>query len=67
MGWQYDPQKAQLDHKGQICTKFHKCKYNGFRIAVRKRKCDARPSARPPDGHQIFPLTTIPETNFCLG
>ena len=40
MQWQYDQQKAQLDHKGQICAKFHKCKYNGFRIALRKRKCD---------------------------
>ena len=23
--------------------------------------------ARPPDGHHVFPLTTIPEDNFCLG
>ena len=38
MQWQYDPQKAQLEHKGQICAKFHKCKYNSFRIVVWKRK-----------------------------
>ena len=23
--------------------------------------------ARPPDGHHFFPLTTIPESNSCLG
>ena len=40
---QYDPQKAQLEHKAQVCVKFHKCKYNSFRTAVRKRKRDARP------------------------
>ena len=41
MQWQYDHQKAQLDHKAQICAKFHKYKYNSFCTAVRKRKCDA--------------------------
>ena len=71
MQWQYDPQKAQLEHKGQICAKFHKCKYNSFQIVVRKRKRDARPPsarppARPPDGHNFFQLTTIPEDNSCL-
>ena len=44
--WQYDPQKAQLEHKAQICAKFHKRKYNSFRTVVRKQKCDARPPAR---------------------
>ena len=47
--WKYDPQKAQLEHKGQICAKFHKCKYNSFRIVVRKRKRDAQPPAHPTD------------------
>ena len=63
MQWQYDPQKAQLEHKAQICAKFQKRKYNSFCTMVRKRKCDAR----PPDGHHFFPLTTIPEDNSCLG
>ena len=63
MQWQYDPQKAQLQHKVQICAKFHKCKYNSFRTVVRKRKRDAR----QPDGHNVFPLTTIPKDNSCLG
>ena len=45
MQWQYDPQKAQLEHKAQICAKFHKRKYNSFCTVVRKRKCDARPPA----------------------
>ena len=40
MLWQYDPQKAQLEHKAQICAKFHKQKSNSFRTVVRKRKCD---------------------------
>ena len=48
MQWQYDPQKAQLEHKGQIYANFHKCKYNSFWIVVRKRKCDACPPAIPP-------------------
>ena len=67
MQWQYDPQKAQLEHKAQICAKFHKRKSNSFCTVVRKRKRDAQPPARPPDGHHFFPLTTIPEDNFCLG
>ena len=71
MQWQYDPQKAQLEHKAQICAKFQKRKYNSFCTMVRKRKCDARPPAnppaRPPDGHHFFPLTTISESNSCLG
>ena len=54
MQWQYDPQKAQLEHKVQVCFKFHKRKYNSFRTAVRKRKRDARPSARPPAGRTPF-------------
>ena len=45
MPWQYDPQTAQLEHKAQICVKFHKRKYNSFRTVVWKRKCDARPPA----------------------
>ena len=45
MQWQYDPRKAQLQHKAQICAKFHKRKYNSFCTVVRKRKCDARPPA----------------------
>ena len=49
MQWQYDPQKAQQEHKAQVCVKFHKRKYNSFRTAVRKRKCDARPPARRTD------------------
>ena len=44
--WQYDPKKAQLDHKAQICAKFHKEKS--------KQKRDARPPpARLPDN--FFP------------
>ena len=46
MQWQHDPQKAQLEHKGQICAKFHKRKYNSFHTVVRKRKRDAQPPAR---------------------
>ena len=61
---QYDPQKAQLEHKAQVCAKFHKRKYNSFCTVVRKRKCDARPPARQPEGHHFFTLTTIPESNF---
>ena len=60
---QYDPQKAQLEHKAQVCAKFHKRKSNSFCTVVRKRKRDAR----PPDGHNFVPLTAIPEDNFCLG
>ena len=68
---QYNPQKAQLEYKAQICAKFHKSKSNSFCTVVRKRKRDARPPANPParpsDGHHFFPLTTIPEDNSCLG
>ena len=53
MQWQYDPQKAQLEHKAQICAKFHKRKYHSFRTVVRKRKRDDRPSACRTD--IIFP------------
>ena len=66
MQWQYDPQKAQLEHKPQVCVKFHKRKPNSFRTAVRKRKRDARPSARPPD--IIFShLLQYPRTIFASG
>ena len=65
MQWQYDPQKAQLEHKAQKCAKFHKRKYNSFRTVVRKRKRDARPPARRTD-IIFFPPTTIPEDNSCL-
>ena len=37
---QYDPQKAHLEHKAQICAKFHKRKSNSFRTVVRKWKSD---------------------------
>ena len=67
MQWQYDPQKAQLEYKAQICAKFHERKYNSSCTVVRKRKRDARPPACPLDGHNFFPLTTIPEDNSCLG
>ena len=76
MLWQYDPQKAQLEHKAQICAKFHKQKSNSSSTVVRKQKRDARPPARPPagcppirrpDGILFFPLPTIPESNSCLG
>ena len=43
---QYDPQKAQLEHKAQVCAKFHKRKSNSLPTVVRKRKRDARPPAR---------------------
>ena len=48
MQWQYDPQKAQLEHKAHICAKFHNRKYNSLRTVVRKRKCEARPLDRQP-------------------
>ena len=41
---QYDHQKAQIEHKAQICAEFHKWLYNCFRTVVRKRKYDARPA-----------------------
>ena len=65
--WQYDSQKAQVMHKGQVSEKFHIRMYNSFGTVVRKRKRDARPPARPLDGHNFFPLTTIPQDNSCLG
>ena len=34
MQWQYDPQKAQLEQKAQICAKFHKLMYNSFCTAA---------------------------------
>ena len=49
MQWQYDPQKAQLEHKAQVCAKFHKRMYNSFRTVVRKRKRDTQPPARRTD------------------
>ena len=51
---QYDPQKAQLEHKAQLCAKFHKRKSNSFCTMVRKRKRDARPPAHPPAGRTSF-------------
>ena len=72
MKWQYDPQKAQLEHKAQVCAKFHKKrKLNSLHTVIRKRKRDAqlpaRPPIRPPDGQLFFSLTTILEDNSCLG
>ena len=49
MQWQYDPQKAQLDYKAQLCAKFHNWKSNSFRTVVRKQKRGAHPSARRKD------------------
>ena len=53
---QYDPQKAQLEHKAQVCAKFHMRKSNSLRTVVRKRKRDAQPPARcrPPAGRTSF-------------
>ena len=72
MQWQYDPQKAQLEHKAQVCAKFHKRKSNSLRTVVRKRKRDARPPARPPacppaGRTSFFPTNYNTEDNFCLG
>ena len=67
MQWQYDPQKAQLKHKAQVYAKFHTRKSNSLLAVVRKRKRDAQPLARSPDGQLFFPLTTQPEDNSCLG
>ena len=67
MQWQYDPQKAQLEHKAQICAKFQKRKYNSFCTMVRKRKCDARPPARPPARQPARPpagRTSLFPTNY---
>ena len=52
MQWQYGPQKAQLEHKAQICAKFHNCKYNSFPTVVRKLKHAALP---PAGGTTFFP------------
>ena len=54
MPWQYEPQKAQLEHKAQICAKFQKRKHDSFCTMVRKRKCDAHPPACPPAGRTSF-------------
>ena len=54
MQWQYDPQKAQLEHKAQVCAKFHKHKSISFCTVVRKRKRDAHPPARRPAGRTSF-------------
>ena len=49
MQWQYDPQKAQLEQKTQICATFHKRKYNHFCTVVLKRKREAHLPTCPPD------------------
>ena len=45
MQWQYDPQKAKLRHKPQICAKSRKWKSNSFSTVPRKWDRDAQPPA----------------------
>ena len=61
MKWQYDPQKAQLEHKTQICTKCYKLMYNSFSTFDRKQKCDilSNPAASVGVNKSLLEITMI--------
>ena len=53
---QYDPQKAELKHKAQMCAKYHKWLWNNFYTLFQNEKLDINTRMTP--AHQMVIVVT---------